>query len=63
MPGFRRIRCITIAVRSPSLSSCGAYIVDLRLYVRLVGDLSWRDGYDFDQIKSIAKVEVRRDGH
>lgn len=47
--------CTTTAVRLPLIPVC------FRRYslAVLLGDLSDREGYDFDQVKSIAKVQVR----
>ena len=56
--GISEIRCTTTAVcLSHETSDCARTFPDSS-----AGDLSEREGYDFEQIKSIAKVEVGRSG-
>ena len=56
VPDRLLIQCITIAVRTQSPFFCGAVFLSART---VIGDLSDREGYDFEQLKSIAKVQVR----
>ena len=52
------IQCITIVVRT---YSSFLFRKAVSLSARIVtGDLSNREGYDIEQLKSIAKVQVRR---